>query len=307
MTDYTIDTSDLITTAAGVFRVRVEADPENDTNPRSYGKQLGTWVSWNKPRWFVSLPQEGDLTGRIKDAYDRGGTSLVMRYLSSFHDAVVLPVYGGQYSNDRPSPGQLGERVDDSPRITGVIYAKRDSIALEWSGLGFMPSDDEIAGWLRTEVEQYATWAAGDMTSYTVERATCGEDSWDHSDHGCECWATVTACGGYFRSEDAMAAGRDAVPTGIMPKDLEALDALNSARRACDLADTQSLARAYGPFGLVMRAFLMAATAVLGTRYMAVQVLDLLIGSGESVTYCLDYLAGQPDYEPEWITPNTYA
>lgn len=202
---YTIEVSDRITTDAGTFCVRVLADPHYDGNPREDSEPLGTWVSWDTRRCL--LPVEGDLVWKIKDAYDRIGPSLAVRYLRVVHGAVVLPVYG----DDRTSAGKLGEHVDDGARITGVIYITREQIKRQWTDLGFpAPSDAKIAEWLAAEVDQYATWANGEMTSYVIERCRCGHpDDCDDEAH----WEDVGSCSGYFSEDDAMDGGKEAIPT----------------------------------------------------------------------------------------------
>lgn len=197
---YYADVSDRITTPAGTFRVRVEYDVDG-FNPRTDYDQLGVMVC--KSREY-DLPCEGDLVSVINDAYDRGGWRLAARYLSVAHNAVVLPVYG----DDRTSAGRLGENIDNRASVTGVIYVKRRDITAEWVSSGYpMPTDDEIAGWLSNEVDQYATWANNEMTGYVIEQlCECGECDDEWCDTGDSCW-------GYFSVAEAMEQGRYAVPT----------------------------------------------------------------------------------------------
>lgn len=207
---YTVEVTEPITTDAGTYRIRVVSDP-HVPNPRKDYDQLGTWVSWERRRH--DLPNEVDndprVTDRVAEAYEHHhyyGAAYAVRYLTTVCGAVALPVYG----DERTSAGKLDERIDGGARITGVIYVRRADIATQWAGYDPMPSDAEIAEWLAAEVDQYATWANGEMVSYTIERLTCGHWDCDDNDH----WEDVTSGGGsYFSIDEALDVARADIPT----------------------------------------------------------------------------------------------
>jgi hypothetical protein len=291
--DQSAEVGDPVTTSAGTFRVRVEYDHDG-TNPRTDFDQLGTMVCSHRR---YDLPREGNLTAEIDDAFDRGGLRLAARYLCVVHGAVVLPVYGYDHGQLRLKAGKRTGAFADpwDSGIAGVIYARRADIAREWVGNGSaMPSDDEIAGWLANEVEQYDTWANGEMTGYVVERATCPEA--DHADCGSECWQLIDSCWGYYSVAEAMEQGRAAVPESLSDYDLAALAALDAARRACGIADSDSLAsEANGACGAVVDAFRSAAADLLG-EWMADRLYALLVSTGDGdVSACLARVAIEPD------------
>jgi hypothetical protein len=207
-----IEVSEPITTNAGTYRVCVTHDPYGP-NPREDGtEQLGTIVC-QVVRYYPhnTGPREGDLVSVIDDAVERGGWRLAVRYLSTVRGAVVLPIYG----TDRLSVGELGEAVDNDSSVSGVIYALRSDIASIMSPL---PSDAEIAGWLASEVTQYTAWANDETFGHVIERLTDGCDPECESD---QCWSEVDSCGTYYSVEDALAVGRERVPTEAELTDTE--------------------------------------------------------------------------------------
>ncbi len=294
--DQYLEVGDPVRTAAGIYRVCVTYDPDG-FNPRDDEGNAAKIVC--PTHRDFNLPCEPDSADRdlmwqILSALERrNGARVALRYLSVVHDAVALPIYGYQWY----WTGELGDYIDDHACI-GVIYVKRADVAREWRD---NISDADIAAELAAQVQRYSAWANGDTTGYVIQRATCAEP--DHTDCGAECWEEFDSCGTYYSESEAMAAGREAVPTSLTVKDLAALAALDEATKACNAADTQSLAsQLNGAYGLVSRAFVSAAVDLLGRR-MAHQVFSLLVTTGEDVEWCINYAATQdpdPEYTPEW-------
>jgi hypothetical protein len=201
-----VDYSEPIETTAGTFRVRVDHDAYG-VDPRTDGHPVGTMVCQVVRSYPHNTgPREGNLVSAIDDACERGGWRLAVRFLQMARDAVVLPIYG----TDRMSTGELGETVDNGSSVSGVIYAPRSR---------FLPSDGasdtEIAGWLKTEVENYTAWANGETFVYTIERATCCTPC----DGECaSCWQETDAtCGTYYSVDEALQRGRDDIGDGVGP------------------------------------------------------------------------------------------
>jgi hypothetical protein len=65
-----------------------------------------------------------------------------------------------------------------------------------------MPSDDDIGGMLKTEVESYDTWANGEMTGYIIE-VQCSK---------CQQWRNVDSCWGYYSVDEAMEQATHGIP-----------------------------------------------------------------------------------------------
>ena len=190
--DYTAEIGEEIQTPTGTYRVRVEWD-EDGWNPRDEDCAFGTMVCSHRTH---NLPHEGD--DRVDEAFERGGLRLAMRYLSVTQDAVVLPVYGYDHGQLRLQAGERTGSFNDrwDSGIAGVIYQQRGG---EYAHL----TDEQIVAALKAEVENYDTWANGEMTGYVVEKR-CGE---------CECWSTVDACWGYYSVEEAMEQGTATLET----------------------------------------------------------------------------------------------
>lgn len=279
-----------VRTRAGVFRVCVTADPYG-MNPRDDEGNTAKIVC--PQRREFTMPCEPDDTDRdlmwqILRAFELGhdGARVALRYLSVVHNAVALPIYGYQMY----WTGDLGDPVD-SQACMGVIYVKRADVAREWRD---NLTDADIAAQLARQVADYSAWANGEMTGYVIERATCREP--DHTDCGSECWQLIDSCGTYYSESEAMEAGRDSVPESLSDYDLAALAALDAARRACGIADCESLAsEANGACGAVVDAFRSAAADLLG-EWMADRLYELLVSTGDGdVSACLARVASEPD------------
>jgi hypothetical protein len=151
------------------------------------------------------LPHEGDLADTIDRAFERGGLSLAVRYLTVVHKAVVLPVYGYDHGELHLKAGERTYPFDcawDSG-LAGVIYAKRADVAKLWEDSP-MPSDEQIAEWLAAEVTTYDQWARGETYGYIVEML-CQE----HTDGVCRYgeWEVIHSCWGYYDADEALQEG----------------------------------------------------------------------------------------------------
>jgi hypothetical protein len=210
MSDYSAETSAPIRNKAGTFRVRVEYDQDGTGNPRDNDCNTGTMVLSHRG---YNLPSEGDVSfiDQIDRAMERGGPLLAARYLryltlTTAANAVVLTVYGYDHGQLRLKAGERTGSFADKwdSGIAGVIYALRDDIAKAHEGYP-MPSDDDIATWLKSEVQEYDTWANGEMTGFIVE-VQCGK---------CQAWRHVDSCWGFYSVSDAMEQGTDQIPADL--------------------------------------------------------------------------------------------
>ena len=187
-----------VTTTKGTFRVRLEQDQDAES-PRSYDN-LGTMVLAHRR---YSLPREGDLTSEIDDAFERGGYRLASRYLTATKQAlVVLPVYGydhGQLVLQAGDPqGQFSDPWDSG--LAGLIYITPEAVKENWTET---PDADHLTAALKAEVEEYNSWATGDVYGYIVEKLVpecdhCGcEERWEETDDSC--WGLI----GYEYAQEA--------------------------------------------------------------------------------------------------------
>lgn len=192
--DNTIETSKVITNDAGTFRLVVVADPEGTGNPREEYDPIGVLVAHYHG---YALPQEGDQPSTITDKLRETdvGFRVVSRWLRMVHGAsVVLPIFSGGGNELRLSPGTVDDNADGA--AIGVIYDTPETRR-------HMPEDatpEQIAQWLRAEVDQYTVWACGEMTAWEVQRLV-GDDGND------EAWEPVESVSGYYSTEEAREAG----------------------------------------------------------------------------------------------------
>jgi hypothetical protein len=194
--DNTIETSKVITNDAGAFRLQVVADPEGTGNPREeYDGHLGVMVA---DYYRHILPQEGEFRMQILAGLEdeRRGFRLVSRWLRVFRGAtVVLPIFSSGGNELRLSAGTVDDNADGA--AIGVIYDTPETRKELNEGV----TPEQVAEWLRAEVDQYTVWACGEMTAWEVQRLA-GDDGDD------EAWEPgVESCGGYYSTEEAREAG----------------------------------------------------------------------------------------------------
>ena len=155
------------------------------------------------------LPWE-DHTGRLRQLCQRGGWRLAARYLSVFHDAVVVPVWGYAHGHLALHAGaRAGCFADpwDSGQA-GLAYLTRDELRTACGGR--YPGDEQARACLHGEVEVYDQWASGQVVGYIAEQWTpCpAGTTCEHS--GCTggTWAEVEACWGIYGVDHAITQGR---------------------------------------------------------------------------------------------------
>lgn len=87
----------------------------------------------------------------------------------------------------------------------------------------FCEYSDGIRGWyvatFRGDLDQYTAWARGEVFGYVVERqrhirhVRVNLDTGDEAVTDCDEWETVDSCWGYYSTKDAIAAGRESLPS----------------------------------------------------------------------------------------------
>lgn len=110
-------------------------------------------------------------------------------------DPVVLPVYLYDHSGITISTGAFSCPWDS--RQLGWIVATAET--LESGGHDLTKLDrEQIAEWLRGEVNYYDTWLRGEVYGYTIEKqgepCNCNCPRCDHAGQ----WETVDSCGGFI-------------------------------------------------------------------------------------------------------------
>lgn len=194
--DNTIETSKVITNDAGTVRLQVVADPEGTGNPREDYDCLGVLVAHYHG---YALPHEGDRPNTITDKLRESdvGFRVVSRWLRMSHGAsVVLPIFSSGGNELRLSAGTVDDDADADGAAIGVIYDTPETR----KGLREGVAPEQIAAWLRTEVDQYTVWACGEMTAWEVQRLV-GDPEQD------EAWEPVESVSGYYSTEEAREVG----------------------------------------------------------------------------------------------------
>lgn len=192
--DNTIEASKVITNDAGTFRLVVVADPEGTGNPREEYDPIGVMVAHHRG---YNLPQEGDQPNTIIDKLRESdvGFRTVSRWLRMVHGAsVVLPIFSAGGNELRLSAGTIDDNADGA--AIGVIYDTPETR----KELNEDATPEQIAAWLRAEVEQYTVWATGEMTAWEVQRLV-GDDEDD------EAWEPEIGRGSYYSTEEAREVG----------------------------------------------------------------------------------------------------
>lgn len=219
MNEYTAETTEPVQVGDTLYRLVITYDPHYPYSPREdRDTHMGVMAAHHRS---YNLPAEDDTNPRqphnglrlagLLDArrvYGMGsGMSFraMRRWLRMFHGAsVVLPIYATGH-DDRLWAGDL---ADDGKGACGLIYDTPDTRRRGWG------DDSSPATWvtvanLRAEVEQYATWAAGEMTEWAVERCDLapGEDADDVREDDDRWAGTGDSCCGYYSVAEARECG----------------------------------------------------------------------------------------------------
>lgn len=217
MNDYTAETTDPVQIGDTLYRLRIDYDPHYPDSPRvdrdmHAGVMAAHHRGYHLPAEDDTNPRQGSTGAYLAAALDMrrcygGGEGrsfrAMRRWLRMFHGAsVVLPVYATG-NDDRL---QAGDLADDGEGACGLIYDTPDTRRRGWG------DDSSPATWvtvdnLRAEVEQYATWAAGEMTAWAVERCDLAHDEDPAEVDDDSGWTTVESCGGYYSVAEARECG----------------------------------------------------------------------------------------------------
>lgn len=115
----------------------------------------------------------------------------------------ILPVSMYEHSGVSYSIGFAGNAWDTGD--AGIIFATRELLD-ETQGKGETPSNDDLAEWLKGEVEEYSRWANGEVYGYVIKDVN-GDD--------------VESCWGFIGDEYVTEAAKEAVPDAVeMPAKL---------------------------------------------------------------------------------------
>lgn len=196
-----MDILDETTTDKGTFRVYLSQD-DDPMHPREEYDQIATMVLSHRR---YNLPREGELAGRIDEAFDRGGHPLAARYLTATGQAVaVLPVWGYEHGQLTLKAGERDYPFSDSwdSGLAGLIYvtpeAAREAFGEAYTG-------EQLAALMISEVEEYDQYLTGDVWGYVVERLI---PECEHC--GCEQrWEVEESCWGFYGYEYAEKEARD--------------------------------------------------------------------------------------------------
>lgn len=185
------------------LRIKLYQDTDCES-PREWSN-MGTMVL---AHGRYDLPREGDLAGRIDEAFERGGLRLALRYLAVVHDAVVLPVYGYDHGGLSLSVGSAYPFTDPwDSGVAGVIYSKRIT-AVEW--FGEETQDETFSRILTEEVSTYNQYLEGDIYGYVVEEL-CQEHSVGQTTCDFGEWVERESCWGYYGQDDALSQARHSI------------------------------------------------------------------------------------------------
>lgn len=192
--DMTIDSQDVPAGRTYEYRARLELDPYGDTDsPRDNDGNAAILVlSWSR----YNLPNEDD-TGRLDEAFERGGLRLAARYLAVAHDAVVVPVWGYEHGQLALSAGKRVGAFSDpwDSGLAGLAYCRRS-----WARENLRaPSagetlDDVIEQAIRAEVTYYDAWQQGDVFGWIAERRVITAEDEQDSD----AWEQIESVWGYI-------------------------------------------------------------------------------------------------------------
>lgn len=232
---------------AGAFRVRVELDPDGEC-PRGEGLVHSGAMYLPETRGYVGVKDEDYGTTShwdLEDAVQDHEFQTVARWLRIFHGATAVLPIGRDGYDGRVSPGLETDQMDRERY--GVIF---DTPALRREGWGEEePPRETIVANLAAEINDYGTWAAGEMTGYVVERMTVERDD-DRCDgrctYGCGTedndgeWEEVESCWGYYSDDEALEQGVEALEPVLADAVAKHVEALAAA--ASDEAEVADLA-----------------------------------------------------------------
>ncbi|AEA28901.1 hypothetical protein Psed_6830 (plasmid) [Pseudonocardia dioxanivorans CB1190] len=166
-----------------------------------------------------ALPWE-DHTGQLPELCERGGWDLAARYLTVFHDAVVVPVWGYAHGDLVLHAGErigcFADRWDSGQ--AGLAYLARDELATACGGS--YPGDEQARAYLRGDVETYDQWARGQVVGYIAEQWTpCpAGTACEHIGCGGGHWVEIDACWGIYGIDDAITQGATTMAGGRHPR-----------------------------------------------------------------------------------------
>lgn len=190
-------------TAADGTTYRVVLDRDTDTarlDPRKTDVNAGLiFASGSGPR---ELPSSLD-DYRLAEAVETFDFPVVARWLRVFHGAtIVLPLYGSPQGLSAGEPWETPQAGE----YAGVTFDT--PLTLAETGLTH-DGPDRIADALAEDVEHYATWARGDVFTWTVQWADRDTETGELIR-----WVDAQTCRGHIGqawAEDAARGGLDAV------------------------------------------------------------------------------------------------
>lgn len=118
--------------------------------------ELGTMVALGRPEWRLI---DADHSGQEGEAFERGGTAMLLRYLRTVLGQVVVPFRLDDYGSGGLV---LTVATEHAERISGWIYTTRERCA----ELGAPWEDAERQ--LRNELENWRAFFAGEVYGYVV-------------------------------------------------------------------------------------------------------------------------------------------
>lgn len=209
MSDMTIDSQNVPVGRVYEYRARLELDPYGNTDTDSPRDNDGNAALLVLSHRRYELPNEDD-TGRLSEAFERGGLRLAARYLTVFHDAVVVPVWGYEHGQLALSAGKRVGAFSDpwDSGLAGLAYCRRSWARENLRGPGANETlDDVIEQAIHAEVTQYDAWAQGDIFGWVAERRVITEGAAPD-----ESWEQIESVWGYIGDDREYALG-EAVET----------------------------------------------------------------------------------------------
>lgn len=191
MSEYDSVAERTITGRAAEYRARVviDPDPSGVDSPRDDDVNVARLCL---DVAHYALPWEDDTAGeRVREAMERGGYRLAARYLSTVHDAVVVPVWGYSHSGltltAGPRIGSFSDPWDSG--LAGLAYLTRDQAREHLAAPGEGQALDDVAeAAIRAEVTEYDAWARGDVYGYIVDSRSLGGGDWSERE---SCWGFI--------------------------------------------------------------------------------------------------------------------
>jgi hypothetical protein len=183
------------------YRVYLVQDQDCES-PRESGDSNAGVIATRTNRNCDWPAEDGDTVtaDELRDAIEDHSFRVVARWLRIFHGAsVVLPLYStGQ--EGRPTAGSK----DETPAAGNYVGVTFDQPSTR-RATGVELADMDIA--LSVDVDEFSTWAVGEVYGYVIERVKHDESDplgVDISDHAG--WEHVDSCWGFIGYEYARSA-----------------------------------------------------------------------------------------------------